>query len=260
MLIDERKQREDLNIKFKNRSSEYLIAATTIWQERFDTASLRETTMKQVNRDPVGAVLVPTSRNNSQIAGRRVRDIRDLCTDLPDKNIWVRNFLEVIEELCFESAGEANVRHRAFQQDEWKQPSTPGIYVYSLQHYVDHPNEHDPINAPSRTLFKVGYSTVDAYIRAQQSDKTFVPERPVLYRIYQPKQFQETVDKELSDDQKAELGQIEKKFHDTLKAFGHIDGWGGGTEWFLTSVEALDQLAVVMELHIEYPESSEDDA
>ncbi len=254
MLIDEGMDRPALNEKFQNRSSEFLIAATTIWQESFSKASLQSRTLKEVRNESFGSVLVPTGKNNAQNTGRRVGDVRDLCIELMDDQTWVREFLDTLSELCFVSAGEAKIK-RPTKGNAWEKPPSPGVYVYSLQHYVENPTEPSlSDDIPSRTLFKVGYSSVDAYLRAVQSDQTFIPERPVLYRIYQPKSLSETVqsDSAWSDDLKTELASLECKFHCHLRAFGHIDGWGGGTEWFLTSLGALDHLACLLDLHIEY--------
>ena len=263
MLLDEGRDRTALNEKFQSRSSEFLIAATTIWQKPFDKAPLQSRTSKEVRDESFGSVLVPTSKNNAQNTGRRVRDVRDRCTELTDDQAWVREFLNVLSELCFVSAGEAKIKQPADQGKAWEKPSSPGVYVFSLQHYVENPKEPSPSDdIRSRTLYKVGYSAVDAYFRPTQSDQTFIPERPVLYRIYQPKSINETVqsDSTLSEDLKTELTNLERKFHDHLRAFGHIDGWGGGKEWFLTSLEALDHLASLLDLHIEHAETDDEEA
>ena len=262
MLLDEDKDRSALNEKFQTRSSEFLIAATTIWQEPFDNAQLQPRTSKKIGNEHFGSVLVPTGKNNAQIAGRRVGNVRDRCTQLTGDQAWVREFLDTLSELCFVSAGEAKSKRRTAQGNAWEKPPAPGVYVYSLQHYTENPTEPSPADdTPSRTLYKVGYSTVDAYLRATQSDQTFIPERPVLYRIYQPKSISETVqsDSVLPENLKTELAFLERKFHDHLRVFGHIDGWGGGTEWFLTSLRALDHLASLLDLHIEYVDTDDEE-
>ena len=261
MLLDEGKGRTALNAKFQNRSSEFLIAATTIWQKPFDKAPLQPRTSKEIWTEDFGSVLVPAGKNNAQNTGRRVGDIRAHCTKLTNDQAWVREFLDTLGELCFMSAGEAKSKRRTAQGNAWKKPSASGVYVYSLQHYIENPKEQDPSDdIPPRTLFKVGYSGVDAYLRAKQSDWTFIPERPVLYRIYQPKSMRDTPQSDRADDLTMELASLERKFHDFLRAFGHIDGWGGGTEWFLTSLVALDQIASLLDLHTEYVETDDDEA
>lgn len=58
---------------------------------------------------------------------------------------------------------------------------TPGIYVYSLPHYVRH--RFDP--ETGHTLFKVGRSDVDVFQRVGAQARTAaLPEDPVLLRIY----------------------------------------------------------------------------
>ena len=58
---------------------------------------------------------------------------------------------------------------------------TPGIYVYTLPHYLRYPYEPDS----GRTLLKVGHSARDALYRANSQGKlTALPEDPILLRIY----------------------------------------------------------------------------
>lgn len=112
-----------------------------------------------------------------------------------------------------------------------------GIYVYSLMHYLRYP--YDPIS--SRTLMKVGRSGRDVVQRfREQTRTTALPEEPVLLRIYQ----------HLNDS--AELSGIERKFHNLLEAADHDRSAArtGGTEWFLTSLKFLDEIADTLNLQI----------
>ncbi len=110
-----------------------------------------------------------------------------------------------------------------------------GVYVYSLPHYLVHPIELDT----RRTLLKVGHSSVDVFNRAQsQSRTTALPEDPVLLRIYP-----------------CELtAQTEATFHAWLSQAGHLRPGStkfAGTEWFLTTLEFLDDIAIGLGLNIE---------
>ena len=109
----------------------------------------------------------------------------------------------------------------------------PGIYVYTLPHYVRHPFDLKT----GRTLLKVGHSSVDALYRAtSQSRITSLPEDPWLLRIYPA-------------DASAE---VEKKFHTFLRDFDHVGVKGDrtGAEWFLTSLKALDRIALTLGLEV----------
>jgi len=114
---------------------------------------------------------------------------------------------------------------------------SPGIYVYTLPHYLHHP--YDP--ETGRTLFKVGRSDRNIIERFRnQTRTTALPEEPVLLRIYR------TGDIEKS-------GAIERHFHVTLEAADHDRSTArtGGTEWFLTSLKFLDQIAGLLNLPVD---------
>ena len=126
----------------------------------------------------------------------------------------------------------------------------PGVYVYTLPHYLNKPMkpaEDDLAN--DRTLFKVGMSSVDAKHRVQQQVSTGLPEPPMLLRIY-----------ECEQDKAAD---VERVFHRVLNAFDHNPMYhrGAGKEWFLSSLTALDELARVLRLNIlkVYKEGEEED-
>ena len=110
---------------------------------------------------------------------------------------------------------------------------TPGIYVYTLPHYLKHPFDPDS----GRTLLKVGHSSVDAHYRAgSQGRLTALPEDPILLRIY-------PVD---------ESAQAERDFHTWLRDADHSAGRTrrGGSEWYVTSTKFLDRIARSMDLEI----------
>ena len=112
-----------------------------------------------------------------------------------------------------------------------------GIYVYSLMHYLRYP--YEPISG--RTLVKVGRSDRDVIKRfREQTRTTALPEEPVLLRIYQQK------------DSSTQLFILENKFHSLLEAADHDRSAArtGGTEWFLTSLKFLDEIADTLKLEI----------
>jgi len=111
-----------------------------------------------------------------------------------------------------------------------------GIYVYVLPHYLRHPYEPDS----GRTLLKVGRSDRDVIERFRnQTRTTALPEEPLLLRIYPV----------LSEEGSA---TAELTFHRLLEAADHDRSRArtGGTEWFLTSVKFLDEIASVLSLTI----------
>ena len=115
--------------------------------------------------------------------------------------------------------------------------STPGIYVYTLMHYMNY--KYDPDT--DRTLMKVGKSDRDVIQRfREQTRTTALPEEPVLLRIYAGK------------NESSVLAEIEKTFHELLEAADHDRSTArtGGTEWFLTSLKFLDKVAFVLGLTI----------
>ena len=117
----------------------------------------------------------------------------------------------------------------------------PGIYVYTLSHYLRHPISEAPDDSSvARTWLKVGMSSTDAYRRVQQQANTGLPEPPMLLRIY--------------DCPPRKIATQERDIHRVLEAFDHNPNQrsGAGKEWFLTSLDALDELADVVGLKIAF--------
>lgn len=110
---------------------------------------------------------------------------------------------------------------------------TPGVYVYTLPHYLKYPVDEES----GRTLLKVGHSARDAYYRAgSQKRLTALPEEPILLRIYPAKASSEA----------------EAEFHGWLRDADHPNGRGrrSGSEWFVTSTKFLDRIARSLTLEV----------
>lgn len=108
--------------------------------------------------------------------------------------------------------------------------AVPGIYVYSFPNLLRHPLKEDT----GRTLYKVGRSE-DVKKRVFQQAKTAYPENPVILRVYQPPTA--TTDSTAA----------ERRMHVVLHAATH--SWSeGGKEWFLTTLEFLDEIANLLGL------------
>lgn len=130
-------------------------------------------------------------------------------------------------------ASEAETEEAVAKSKEAEAENIPGIYVYTLPHYVRYPYD----GKTGRTLLKVGHSSVDALYRAtSQARVTSLPEDPWLLRMY-------PVDAS---------SEAEKRMHAFLRAADHDGVRGGriGAEWFLTSLKFLDHVAKSLELEV----------
>ncbi len=128
----------------------------------------------------------------------------------------------------------------------------PGIYVYTLPHYFKQPvlpADGDVLTA--RTLMKVGMAENDVIKRFRKQERnTVLPEDPWLLRVYA-----------CSDD----VLKMEQSIHRLLKSADHRQSVGrsAGTEWFLTSLRFLDEVAIQKGLTVAYrieDVDSEDDS
>lgn len=110
-----------------------------------------------------------------------------------------------------------------------------GVYVFTYPHYWT----HKYVEGSERTLLKVGMTTKEAKMRVKQQAKlTGMPEDPLLLRVYQHPT------KEPKD--------VEKSMHRLLDAADHdrSNSTAGGREWFITSIEFLDAIAVELDLTV----------
>ena len=113
--------------------------------------------------------------------------------------------------------------------------NTPGIYVYTLPHYLKYRVDADT----EKTLLKVGHSSTDAVFRANSQGRlTALPEDPVLLRIY--------------PTESSSSPTIEKQFHEWLRMADHHGArtTRAGSEWFLTSTKFLDHIAASLNLQV----------
>lgn len=123
-----------------------------------------------------------------------------------------------------------------------------GVYAFTYPHYLRHPTQPSDSTdrQPDRTLIKVGSSARDMRERIDQiANQTAAPEPRRVLRLYRPAEAT------------SDVHGIERTFHRLLDAAGHggprrgsVDRQFGGTEWFETSVEFLDAIAVALGLRI----------
>lgn len=126
--------------------------------------------------------------------------------------------------------------------EEAEKSGVPGIYVYTLPHYLKHPVDEET----GKTLLKVGHSAKDAHYRAESAKRlTALPEDPILLRIYPAE----------------ESAAREKEFHAWLRDADHTAGRTrrGGSEWFVTSTKFLDRVAKALGLQVEVVNEVEGD-
>jgi hypothetical protein len=170
---------------------------------------------------------IPESPSLAQQAARRIRSW------LKDKQLTPELRAALIEqESLLTSRAEdrraqaAEVAEAVKATEDAEASGKPGIYVYTLPHYLRYP--YDP--ATGKTLLKVGHSSTDAHYRAgSQGRLTALPEDPILLRIYPVEAS----------------AAAERDFHEWLRDADHSSSRArrGGSEWFVTSTKFLDRIA-----------------
>ena len=139
----------------------------------------------------------------------------------------------------------AKEREELEDRDQQRKEQTPGIYVYTLPHYMNKPvvtTEGDDDSNP-RTYLKVGMSAKgSARERMRRQSITALPEPLLDLRVYVHK------------DGKADYREIEKRMHSHLNHADHNQNRrrGAGKEWFLTNLVFIDSTASLLGLVIEY--------
>ena len=131
--------------------------------------------------------------------------------------------LAILESRAYDPKARSDEERGALEATaEAEAKGIPGVYVYTLPHYIRHPYDEES----GRTLFKVGHTNRDMIRRfREQTRTTALPEDPVLLRVY-----------ECTDGDALEK---ERSFHRLLEAADHDRSAArtGGTEWFLTSTK-----------------------
>jgi hypothetical protein len=104
---------------------------------------------------------------------------------------------------------------------------------------------------PERFWLKIGQTGRVVEKRVlDQLRSTAMPEDPVILRVY-------TDPKGEALGSEVDYAALEKKFHKLLMSAGHskTSARSGGTEWFATTLEFLDEIAETLELDIETRDS-----
>ncbi len=130
------------------------------------------------------------------------------------------------------------------------QNERPGIYVYSLPHYLEHPvkSAKDDNQSNDRTFLKVGMSNVDAQGRIKQQETTALPEPIQILRHYTS----------VKKGKSFNYQDVEARMHAHLNAADHNQNRnrGAGKEWFLTHLTFIDSTANLLGLVIEYADDA----
>ena len=183
-------------------------------------------------------------------AARTGRSIGGLLRDNPDLSAEAIKYLQDLRELVdsiekddYARAGEAIQLNQASEELTQKVEKLGGVYVYTFPTYLMVPAKVDP----ERFWLKIGQTgrVVNKRV-SEQLRSTAMPEDPVILRVYtDPKG--EVVGSEV------DYAALEKKFHKLLMSAGHskTSARSGGTEWFATTLEFLDEIAETLELDIE---------
>jgi hypothetical protein len=104
---------------------------------------------------------------------------------------------------------------------------------------------------PERFWLKIGQSgRVVSKRVSEQLRSTAMPEDPVILRVY-------TDPSRETSGSEVDYAALEKKFHKLLMSAGHskTSARSGGTEWFATTLEFLDEIAETLDLDIETRDS-----
>jgi hypothetical protein len=200
----------------------------------------------------VTAILEGKLPNSASISRNAARSISRLIKNAENVSPKTLDYLNSTRVKLIENAeGEDAVQH---DQESIEMQSTvlakiasgiqTGIYVYSFPTYLHFGTVED------HEVFwlKIGSTKNSVWQRiVEQNRQTSMPEDPKLLRIYH------------KDDMNIE--EVEKKFHYTLERVGHERSAArrtkAGTEWFATTLDAVDAIAELMDLKIERYEVSD---
>ena len=194
----------------------------------------------------VTAILEGKLPNSASISRNAARSISRLIKNAENVSPKTLDYLNSTRVKLIENAEAENaVQH---DQESIEMQSTvlakiasgiqTGIYVYSFPTYLHFGTVED------HEVFwlKIGSTKNSVWQRiVEQNRQTSMPEDPKLLRIYH------------KDDMNIE--EVEKKFHYTLERVGHERSAArrtkAGTEWFATTLDAVDAIAELMDLKIE---------
>jgi hypothetical protein len=175
--------------------------------------------------------------------GGVLRDNPDLSSEAASYLRALRDLADTVERDDDAVAGEVSQLTSASDELTEKVEKLGGVYVYTFPTYLRVPAKADP----ERFWLKIGQTgrVVEKRV-SDQLRSTAMPEDPVILRVYTDLKG-EAVGSEV------DYAALEKKFHKLLMSAGHskTSARSGGTEWFATTLEFLDEIAETLALEIE---------
>jgi len=189
----------------------------------------------------------PTAPSRAAVAGRCIggllRDNPGFSAEAVSHLNHLRDLVDSVEKDDEARAGEESQLQKASEELTKTVETLGGVYVYTFPTYLKVPEKYDP----ERFWLKIGQTGRVVEKRVMdQLRSTAMPEDPIILRVY-------TENIILSEDSSVDYGALEKKFHQLLVSAGHskTTSRSGGSEWFATTVEFLDQIALTLGLAIE---------
>lgn len=184
------------------------------------------------------------------VAASTGRSIGGLLRDNPNLSAEAVSYLQGLRRLADSverdddaRAGEETQLQEASDELSQTVEKLGGVYVYTFPTYLMVPAKVDP----ERFWLKIGQTGRVVERRVlDQLRSTAMPEDPVILRVY-------TDTEAGSENSSVDYAALEKKFHQLLISAGHskTTSRSGGSEWFATTVEFLDQIALTLDLAIE---------
>lgn len=183
-------------------------------------------------------------------AAKTRRSIGGLLRDNPGLSAEAVTYLQTLREQVDNiekdddaRAGEASQLSKASEELTQTVEKLGGVYVYTFPTYLMVPAKIDP----ERFWLKIGQTgrVVEKRV-SDQLRSTAMPEDPVILRVYTDPKGDEV-------GSEVDYAALEKKFHKLLMSAGHskTSARSGGTEWFATTLEFLDEIAETLDLDIE---------
>lgn len=201
----------------------------------------------------INAILEGSLPNSASISRNAARSITRLVKNGESISSETLNYLNETRAKLIENAEAENAL--LHDQESIEAQSTAlarrastiqnGIYVYSFPTYLHFGTVEDH----DLYWLKIGSTKNSIWQRiVEQNRQTSMPEDPKLLRIYHKDGMN--------------IDEVERKFHHTLDRVGHERSAArrtkAGTEWFATTLDAIDALAELLELEIERYESQDE--
>ena len=171
--------------------------------------------------------------------------IKDNPSFSPEAVSYLQGLRDLVDSIEMDDeavSGEQTRLKEASEELTDKVEKLGGVYVYTFPTYLKVPAKYDP----ERFWLKIGQTgrVVNKRV-SEQLRSTAMPEDPVILRVY-------TDPKGEAVGSDVDYVALEKKFHKLLMSAGHskTSAKSGGTEWFATTLDFLDEIAETLELEI----------